>query len=84
MEQICLEENYFIEEAISTRKKDPKQNKRPIFFVNNFPENQDLFKQPRIISGNKLYATAVSEQRNIWRKELFKTTTKKENFYNWW
>ena len=49
-----------IKEAISTRKKDPKQNKRPNFVVNNFPENQDLFKQSRIIRGNKLHATAVS------------------------
>ena len=50
-----------IKEAISTRKKDSKQNKRPNFVVNNFPENQDLFKRPRIIPGNKSYATAVSE-----------------------
>ena len=33
-----------IKEAISTRKKDTKQNKRPIFVVSNFPENRDLFK----------------------------------------
>ena len=52
-----------IKEAISTRKKDPKQNKRPNFVVNNFPENQDLFKPPRIIPGNKSYATAVSEHK---------------------
>ena len=50
-----------IKEAISTRKNDPKQNKRPNFVVNNFPENQDLFKRPRIVTGNKLHATAVSE-----------------------
>ena len=49
-----------MKEAISTRKKDPKQNKRPNFVVNNFPENQDLFKQSRIIRANKLHATAVS------------------------
>ena len=30
--------------------------------MNNFPENQDLFKRPRFIPGNKLYATAVSER----------------------
>ena len=30
-----------IEETISTRKKDPKQNKRPNLVVNNFPENQE-------------------------------------------
>ena len=41
---------------------DSKQNKRPNFVVNNFPENQDLFKQPRIVPGSKLYATAVSER----------------------
>ena len=46
---------------ISTRKNDPKQNKRPNIAVNNFPENQDLFKRPRIVTGNKLYATAVNE-----------------------
>ena len=51
-----------IKEAISTRKKDPKQSKRPNFVVNDFPENQDLFKRPRIIPGNKSYATAVSER----------------------
>ena len=51
-----------IKEAISTNKKDPKQKKRPNFVVNNFPENQDLFKQPRVVPGNKLYATAVSER----------------------
>ena len=50
-----------IKEAISTRKQDQKQNKRPNFFVNNFSENQDLFKRPRIIPGNKSYATVVSE-----------------------
>ena len=50
-----------IKEAISTRKQDQKQNKRPNFFVNNFTENQDLFKRPRIIPGNKSYATVVSE-----------------------
>ena len=48
--------------AISTRKKDPKQNERPNFVVNNFPENQDLSKRPRIIPGSKSYATAVSER----------------------
>ena len=51
-----------IKETISTRKKDPKQNNRPNFVVNNFPENQDLFKRPRIIPGNKSYATVVSER----------------------
>ena len=51
-----------IKEAISTRKKDSKQNKRPNFVVNNFPENQDLFKRPRIILGNKSYAKGVSER----------------------
>ena len=50
-----------IKEAISTRKKDPKQNKRPNFVVNNFPENQDLFKRLRIIPGNKSYVAAISE-----------------------
>ena len=50
-----------IKETISTRKKDPKQSNRPNFVVNNFPKNQDLFKRPRIVPGNKLYATAVSE-----------------------
>ena len=30
--------------------------------MNNFPETQDLFKRPRIVPGNKLYATAVSER----------------------
>ena len=50
-----------IKEAISTRKKDPKQNKRLNFVVNNFSENEDLFKRPRIIPGNRWYATAVSE-----------------------
>ena len=29
--------------------------------MNDFPENQDLFKRPRIIPGNKSYATAASE-----------------------
>ena len=52
-----------IKKAISTRKKDPKQNKRPNFAVNNFPENQDLLKQPIIIPGNKSYVTAVSEHK---------------------
>ena len=33
-----------IKEAISTRKKDPKQNNRPNFPVNNSREDQDLFK----------------------------------------
>ena len=51
-----------IKEAISTRKKDPKQNKRPNFVVNNFPENQDLFKRLRIIPGNKSYVAAISER----------------------
>ena len=49
-----------IKEAISTRKKDPKQNKRPNFVLNNFSENQDLFTRPRIVPGKKLYATAIS------------------------
>ena len=57
-----LGRNLLIKEAFSNRKKDPKQNKRPNFVVNNFPENQDLFKRPRIIPGNKWYATAVSER----------------------
>ena len=30
--------------------------------MNNFLENQDLFQRPRIILGNKSYATAVSER----------------------
>ena len=33
-----------MKELISTRKKDRKQNKRPNFVVNNFLENQNLFK----------------------------------------
>ena len=57
-----LGRNLLIKEAFSNRKKDPKQNKRPNFVVNNFPENQDLFKRPRILPGNKWYATAVSER----------------------
>ena len=51
-----------IKEAISTRKNNPKQNERPNFVVNNFPETQDLLKRPRIVPGNMLYATAVSER----------------------
>ena len=51
-----------IKEAISTWKQDPKQNRRTNFVVNNFPENQDLFKRIRIIPGHKQYATAVSER----------------------
>ena len=75
-----------MKEAVSTRKKDPKQNKRPSnFAVNNFPENQDLFKRPRTVPGNKLHATAVTgreidatyEERNYsrqpQRKRIFKT-----------
>ena len=58
-----------IKEAISTRKKDPKQNKRTNFVVNNFPENQDLFKRPRVVPGNKLYATAVSERKSTQHME---------------
>ena len=50
-----------IKEAISTRKKDLKQTNRPNFVVNNFTEHQDLFKRPRIVPDNKLYATAISE-----------------------
>ena len=57
-----LGRNLLIKEAFSNRKKDPKQNKRPNFVVNNFPENQDLFKRPRIILGNKSYAKGVSER----------------------
>ena len=51
-----------IKEAISTRKKDLKQNKRPNFVVNNFPENQDLFKQPRLIPGKKQKVVCNSRQ----------------------
>ena len=51
-----------MKEAISTRKKDPTQNKRPNFVVSNFPKNKNLFKRPRIIPGNKSYATAVKER----------------------
>ena len=43
-----------LKETISARKQDPKQNKRPNFFVNNFPEYGDLFKRHKIIPGNKL------------------------------
>ena len=57
-----LGKKILIKEAISTRKKDPKQKKRPNFVVKNFPENQVLLKRPRIVPGNKLYATAVSER----------------------
>ena len=52
----------FIKEAISTRKKDPMQNKRPNFVVNNFPKNENLSKRSRIIPGNKSYATAVRKR----------------------
>ena len=48
-----------IKQAISTWKK---QNRGPNFVVNNFPENQDLFKRIRNILGHKQYATAVSER----------------------
>ena len=51
-----------LKEAISTRKKDLKENKRPSFVVNSFLENQGQFKQPRIIPSNKSYATVVSER----------------------
>ena len=57
-----LSRKILIKEAISTRKKDAKQNKRPNLVVNNFPENQHLFIQPRIVPGNKLYATAFCER----------------------
>ena len=39
-----------IKQAISTWKK---QNRGPNFVVNNFPENQDLFKRIRNILGHK-------------------------------
>ena len=57
-----LGKKLLLKEAISTRKKDLNQNKRPSFVVNSFPENQGQFKQPRIIPGNKSYATVVSER----------------------
>ena len=62
-----------IKEAISTWKKDPKQNKRPNFVVNNFPKNKDLFKRPRIVPSNKLYAIAVSERE-------FDATNEEKNY----
>ena len=74
-----LGKKLLLKEAISTRKKDLNQNNRPSFVVNSFPENQGQFKQPRIIPGNKSYATVVDASM---KKGLFKTTTKKENFYN--
>ena len=63
-----------IKEAISTRKKDPKQNNRPNFPVNNSREDQDLFKRPRFIHGNKSYTSvsvkydATCEERNYSRQ----------------
>ena len=53
-----------IKEAISTRKRNPKhvnQNRWPKFVVNNFPENQDLFKWTKLVPGNKFSAKAVIE-----------------------
>ena len=52
----------FIKRGNFNEEKDPKQNKRPNFVVNNFPKNQDLFKRPRVVPDNKLYAVAVSER----------------------
>ena len=52
----------FIKRGNFNQEKDPKQNKRPNFVVNNFPKNQDLFKRPRVVPDNKLYAIAVSER----------------------
>ena len=57
-----LGRNLLIKEAFSNRKKDPKQNKRPNFVVNNFPENQDLFKQSRLIPGKKQKVVCNSRQ----------------------
>ena len=52
----------FIKRGNFNQEKDPKQNKRPNFVVNNFPENQDLFKRPRVVPDNKLYAIPFSER----------------------
>ena len=42
-----------IKEAISTGKKDAKQNKRPNFVL--------TYRRPRVIPGNKLYVATVNE-----------------------
>ena len=73
----------FIKETILTRKKDPKQNNRPNFVVNTFPVNQDLFKQSRIIPGNRLYATAVSERKNdaIYEEKNYSRQPRKKKIF---
>ena len=55
-----------------------------IFVVNNFPENQDLSKRPRIVPGNELYGTAVSEREvDAYEERNYSRQPQKENFYNW-
>lgn len=54
--------------------------------VINFSENQDLFKWPGFVPGNKLYATAASERKvNPMNEERnSRQPQKKENLYNRW
>ena len=49
--------NLILEEAMTSGEKIEQQrqrqyHKRPQVVVNNFPENQDTFKKPNVLSGN--------------------------------
>ena len=64
-QNLLIGRKILIKEAISTRKKNSEnvnRNRRPNFLVNNFPENENLFRQLRLVPGNKFYATDVSER----------------------
>ena len=65
-------------EAISTRKTIPKQNRPPNYVMNNFPENQYPFEQPRIVPSNKLYVAAVSERevKHAYEERIFEDNHK--------
>ena len=61
-------QNSISEEAVSLGKKIEQQrqrsyHKRPQAVVNNFPENQDAFKKPNVLSGN-LASKNVGTYRN--------------------
>ena len=73
-----------LKEAISTRKKDLKENKRPSFVVNSFLENQVNSSNPELyLATSRMRQPSVSvKSTQHMKKGLFKTTTKKENFYN--
>ena len=70
-----LDRKISIKEAISTRKKDPKQNKRPNFVVNNFQKIKIYSNDP------ELYVATSCKSAQHMKKGIIQDSYKERKFF---